>query len=96
LILSGEKTSTWRMLDEKELCEGDELEFFNKQTGELFAKAKVTSVVEKTFGSLTKEDFEGHEKYSDDEEMLSIYSSYYDREVTYDTKIKIVRFKLLK
>ena len=33
-ILSGEKTSTWRLFDDKDLQVGDGLIFVNKDTGE--------------------------------------------------------------
>jgi hypothetical protein len=39
LILSGEKTSTWRLFDDKDLQVGDELEFINKNTNTTFASA---------------------------------------------------------
>ena len=55
-VLSGEKTSTWRLF----------------------------------------EDFEGHEKYKDQEDMLSHYKSYYGDKVTLDTVVKMVDFELVK
>lgn len=44
LVLSGEKNSTWRLFDDKDLITGDDLILMNKQTGEEFAKAKIVWV----------------------------------------------------
>ncbi len=35
-ILSGEKTVTWRLFDDKDLQEGDRIELVNWNTGETF------------------------------------------------------------
>ena len=63
-ILSGEKTSTWRLFDDKDLQVGDELIFINKETLKEFGTAKITSLKVKTLGSLTDADWVGHEKNS--------------------------------
>ncbi|OGY23184.1 MAG: hypothetical protein A2172_02285 [Candidatus Woykebacteria bacterium RBG_13_40_15] len=94
-ILAGEKTNTWRLFDEKNLKTGDEIEFINKQTGETFAKAKLTDVFEKPFKDLTPEDFEGHEKFPSEKEMFETYSKYYGKQVSSQTPVKIIHFKLL-
>jgi len=93
-ILAGDKTSTWRMFDEKNLQVGDEMEFINKQTGETFAKARLTGVVEKSFKNLTLEDWKGHDKFVSEKEMYETYSRYYSKEVTPQTPVKIIHFKL--
>lgn len=94
-VLSGVKTSTWRLFDDKNLTEGDDLLMLNKETGEEFAKARITKVREKKLGELTDADFEGHEKYKDQEDMLNHYKSYYGDKVTLDTPIKLIDFKLV-
>jgi len=40
-------------------------------------------------------DFEGHERYKDQKVMLENYRKYYGDKVTLDTKVKMVRFKLI-
>ena len=40
-ILTGTKTSTWRLFDDKNLTVGDELTFVNKQTLERDRKSNV-------------------------------------------------------
>lgn len=91
-ILSGEKTSTWRLFDDKDLRIGDELVFVNKETGEEFGKAKITSMKVKTLGTLTEEDWEGHEKYASEDEMYQHYRMYYGDKVNKDSELKILDF----
>ena len=43
-ILSGDKTSTWRLFDDKDLKVGDNLILIEKETGKEFAKAVITEV----------------------------------------------------
>lgn len=95
LVLSGEKTVTWRLFDDKNLSVGDTIEFFDSETGEKFAQAEATQVREKSFKELTDEDFEGHEKFSSPEEMMKTYKENYGDQVTMDTLIKMIDFKLL-
>ena len=96
LILSGEKTSTWRIFDDKDLSLGDELSFINKATGEEFAKARIVSVHEKTLGQIDEADFDaGHERFESPEEMLESYQAYYGDMVTMNTSLKLIGFELL-
>ena len=95
LVLKGEKTTTWRIFDEKDIQVGDELSLLIWETKEEFAKAKVVGVREVPFKDLTEEDFDGHEKFSSDEEMYETYSGYYNQPVTEDTLVKIIKFKLI-
>lgn len=96
LILSGEKTSTWRIFDDKDLSLGDELIFINKATKEEFAKARILTIREKKLGEIDEADFdEGHERFESSEKMLKSYRSYYGDAVTMETPIKIIGFELL-
>ncbi len=94
LVLSGEKTSTWRLFDDKDLQKDDSLLLINKATGEGFAKATITKIEEKKIKDLEESDFEGHEKFESEEKMYEAYRSYYGDKVTHDTIIKMVDFKL--
>lgn len=94
-ILQGTKTSTWRMFDDKNLQQGDEISCVEKETGEEFAKASITHVVEKKLHELTDQDFEGHERYENIDAMCTAYSLYYACNVTPESIIKIVSFRLL-
>lgn len=94
-VLSGEKTSTWRLFDDKDLTEGDDFLMVNKETGEEFAKGRITKVEEKKLGELEGADFDGHEKYKDQEDILNHYKGYYGDKVTIDTAVKMIDFKLV-
>lgn len=94
LVLSGEKTSTWRLFDDKELQKGDELVLINKETGEEFARAIITKTEEKKLKDLKECDFVGHEKFESEEKMYEAYRSYYGDKVNPDTIVKMVDFKL--
>ncbi len=96
MVLSGEKTTTWRLFDDKNLTKGDIIILIRRPELTPFAKAEIISVVEKPLGEMAGEDLEGHEKYASKEEMYQDYSKYYNRPVDGSTTVKIVKFKLLK
>lgn len=95
-IQEGRKTVTWRIFDDKDLSEGDQLELLGWESGEKFAEAEIIRVREKKLGQIKESDFEGHEKYSNPEIMLQHYREYYGNKVTMDTPIKMVDFKVLR
>ncbi len=94
MILKGKKNSTFRINDEKNIKEGDELSLCYNNDEE-FAKAKATEVNETTFSKLGEKEFLGHEKFSSDKEMYDLYSRYYQMKVEPETKVKIICFKLV-
>lgn len=91
-IISGEKTSTWRLFDDKNLTVGDELIFINRDTNEEFGTALITGLKIKTLGTVTYEDYFGQEKYSSDEEMYKNFRKYYGDKVDENTEVKIINF----
>lgn len=93
-ILNGEKDTTWRINDDKNIMVNDILSLCHKD-GTEFAKAEVIKVKETTLGNLTDDDKKGHESFKSDEEMYKTYSAYYKTQVTSETKVKIIKFKLL-
>lgn len=94
LILSGQKNSTWRLFDDKNLIVGDDIELREFVTKKRFAEAKIIKVVEKRFGDLRIDDKEGHEKFSSDFQMYRTYTEYYHHSVNPDTLVKIIWFEL--
>ena len=94
LVLAGEKNLTWRLFDDKNLSEGDEVDLINWNTKQKFGEAVLTEVWEKKMGELEDSDFEGHEKFSSEEEMYKTYRVYYGDQVGADTVVKIIRFQL--
>lgn len=95
LILSGEKTTTWRLWDDKDLQVGDRVSFLNSETREEFSVGELTKAIEKQFKDLRDSDWSGHEKFKTDEEMYESYTNYYNREVTPETFLKIIHFKII-
>lgn len=95
MVLAGEKDSTWRLFDDKNLQKGDTVELVNWDTGEIFGRATLVGAREKKMGELEESDFDGHEKFTSEEEMYQTYRGYYGDRVGPDTIVKIIRFKLL-
>lgn len=95
MILSREKTSTWRLFDDKDLKVGDIIDLINWNTTEKFGEAEILEVLEKPLSELEDSDFMGHEKFESTEQMYEIYKKYYGDRVTPETVVKIIRFKLL-
>lgn len=93
LILRGEKDTTWRVNDNKNLTQGDKISLQRTNRTE-FARAKITAIKTTTFGELTKEDKHGHEKFNSNEEMLQTYSCYYNENINMNTSLKVIKFKL--
>lgn len=94
-IISGEKTTTWRLFDDKDLKEGDEATFINKETGEEFGKAKLVSVQVKIIKDLTLKDLNDHE-YDSLEDMIKSHKKYYGDKVDENSEVKIISFNFTK
>jgi hypothetical protein len=94
LVLDGKKDTTWRINDDKSITLGDQLSLCCNN-GKEFAKVEVIWTKETIFENMTKEDKEGHEKFSSDEEMYQTYSGYYSMKVEPKTRVKIIKFRLL-
>ena len=62
LVVSGKKTSTWRLFDNKNLSVGDKIGLREFGKEENFAQAIITKVVVTKFKDLKSEDKLGHEK----------------------------------
>lgn len=95
MILSGEKTTTWRLFDDKDLQEGDEVKFIIWETYEEFAIARLTKVVEKKFDDLDENDWDGHEKFPSKRRMYETFETFYNREVDGNTIVKVIYFELM-
>lgn len=94
LVLSGEKDSTWRLFDDKDIQVGDNVLLLNWNTKEQFGSALIVSVKEKMLKELQDSDFEGHEKFESTEKMYEEYRKYYGDKVAPESVVKIIRFML--
>lgn len=98
MIRQGQKTSTWRLFDDKDLSVGDTIKIIDKvkpdvpDSWQVIGKAVVNEVVEKRLKDVNQEDMEGHELFSSQEEMLNVYRSYYGDRVNLETPVKIINF----
>lgn len=99
LIVSGQKTSTWRLFDDKDLSVGDEIELIDKvdphdrSTWYPIGVAHVVTVIEKRLGAITETDSDGHERFENQETMLATYQKYYGSDVSLETPVKIIHFE---
>lgn len=95
LILEGKKTTTWRLFDDKDLQAGDEVELMNSETEKIFGYATLTDVNEKAIKDLDEHDWEGHERFPNDDAMYAAYHTYYPgKEIGPNTILKILHFAL--
>ncbi len=94
-VLSGRKTATWRLFDDKNLSVDDKVELLIWETKEKFADAEIANVKEKKLGDIVEADFIGHETFESREAMLKSYQSFYGDKVNWDTIVKMIDFKLL-
>src|SRR5688572_11255533 len=99
-ILAGEKTSTWRLFDDKDLSVNDYVKLIDKaepgrpETWKAIGTARINTIIQKRLGDIEPEDYEGHERFSSKRELLKTYQKYYGSDVNYDTIVKIIRFSL--
>jgi hypothetical protein len=91
-ILSGEKTVTWRIHDDKDLQVNDEIQFVNRETKTVFGVGTIAHTQIKTLGTLEKSDWEGHERFASEEEMYATYRFYYGDTVGPPTEVKRINF----
>lgn len=100
LILSGKKTSTWRLNDEKDLSVNDMVRFIDKvqpdrpETWLVIGEARIERIIEKRLGDVSLEDMKGHEAFATTEDMLKYYHSKYGTDVNMSTPIKQIFFTM--
>jgi len=92
LIIAGEKTATWRLLDDKDLQVNDAISFINWETGEEFGTGIITQLKIKTLGTLEEADWIGHERFASPDAMYATYRTYYGDSVGPNTEVKIIDF----
>lgn len=98
LVQQGHKTTTWRLYDDKDISVNDEVRLIDKvdsgkpDTWKPIGTALIDEVVEKRLGDLSDNDYDGHEKFSSKDELLTTYRQYYGQQVTMSTPVKIIKF----
>ncbi len=97
-VLAGEKTTTWRLYDDKDLTVNDLVVLIDKadpeqpQTWRVIGSGRINKVVEKRVGDITPHDYEGHDPYDSREAMLADLRKHYGDRVTWDTPVKMIHF----
>ena len=98
-IARGEKRSTWRLFDDKNIRVGDEIELVDKvdpkdkNSWQVIGVATINRVVEVRLGQVKGEDADGHDTYgASDEDILATFRRYYGPDVTLDTPAKVLQF----
>lgn len=97
-IAKGQKTSTWRINDDKDLHVNDQVSLVDKVVAEdpttwkIIGTAKLTNIHEKQLGDITTADMEGYQQFSSIDEALKLFRGYYGPQVNETTPVKIIRF----
>lgn len=98
-ILAGEKTSTWRLFDDKDLRVHDtvgivdKVDPFKGETWTVIGEATITKVLEVRLADVPHEAYEGHQRYESLQAMLETFQGYYpNQNVNPDTPVKILWF----
>ena len=96
LVKSGEKVLTYRLGTKyANLQIGDKIKAKDSSTGKPFAEIEIIDKQVATFGELPINKL-GHEEYQSKEEMKKTFQKYYDQEVSDDSPVIILEFKLVK
>src|SRR5689334_1312273 len=97
-IKAGEITSTWRLLDDKNLSVNDDVRLIDKvdparpETWRVFGVAHIDRVIEKRLSDIHEDDMEGHAHFASQEAMLKHYQDIYNNDVSLNTALKILQF----
>lgn len=98
MIISGKKTSTWRINDEKNLSVDDDVlvvdkvDRVDKSSWLIIGTAHINQILAKRLGEINNADFAGHETYASKDEMMATFRGYYGDDINEKTTVKIVLF----
>jgi len=102
LIESGERNSTWRLFDDKDIAVNDEIRIIDKvdpkdpQTWRIIGTARVSEVLEKRLEDITEQTMTDDHKYTSKKEIVDHYRQYYGNKVTGSSPVKIIYFDFVK
>jgi ribonuclease HI len=99
MILTGKKTSTRRMFDDKNLAVNDivtaidKVDPVDRDSWRVIGELKINKIVELRLGDIEDKDMIGDEAFESENAMLKAYQDYYpNQNVTFDTPVKILYF----
>lgn len=96
LIMSGQKNTTWRLWDDKDLSENDIVDCMESGSNKKFTQAQLVKIDQKTLGDLNTDDKLGYEEFKNDQDMYSKFKKYYKKDVGPKTKVKVITFKIIE
>jgi ribonuclease HI len=97
LVASGQKTSTWRLYDDKDISVDDEIQFIDRvdphdrNTWYPIGVGTVDSVLHKRLGSVSPEDLKS-EGFESQDAMLAAFTEHYGKQISLETPVKIIHF----
>lgn len=100
MVLSGQKTSTWRLFDDKDLRVNDNVLLVDKvdpkdpNSWSAIGTATINQVVERRLDDLTQDEMLEH-GYDSKDHMFAAFRKYYGPNVNGDTPVKIVHFRFI-
>jgi ribonuclease HI len=100
-IVRGEKTSTWRLDDDKNLSVNDDVRLIDKvdptrpETWRVFGTGRIERVIEKRLVDISADDMKGHQMFDSVQDMVAHYRDLYGNDVTEATPIKLIDFEFL-
>jgi ribonuclease HI len=98
LVQGGQKTTTWRLFDDKDISVNDLIKIIDKvdpnnpQSWQVIGEGAVNQIVEMKLQDISPTDMKG-EGFSSQSEMLVVYRNYYGNRVEMDTPVKIIHFE---
>src|SRR3990167_653949 len=98
LIIAGQKNTTWRINDEKNVSVDDEIGLVDKVNPEypdswqVIGTGHVNAVLQKRLADIKPGDLGAGENFASHEEMLKTFRKYYGNDVNERTTVKIITF----
>ncbi len=101
LISSGQKNSTWRINDEKNISIDDKIGIVDKvdpestNTWMIIGWGRVNQVLQKRLSDIKPGDLGTGEDFSSPEKMLKTFRKYYGQDINDNTSVKIITFDFI-
>jgi ribonuclease HI len=98
LIMDGEKSSTWRINDEKNISVDDAIGIIDKvdpkdpSSWQIIGTGHVNSVIQKRLSDVHSDDLGPGETFDSRQEMMKTFRKYYGPDISERTTLKIINF----
>lgn len=97
-VLAGQRTSTWRINDDKDLHVNEDVQLVDKvnplepSSWRPIGVARITTILEKQIGKVTQHDVAPGEQLKPLKALIEEYRGYYGHQVNAETPVKIITF----